>query len=397
MEKWVVQLGREHELCECELRQVASLHGAQVRSVGESLAEVTLGGEDCVPSVEPMMEALGGAIRAIAPMAEWTDGFEARFRDQRMFLPHGPWGVSALSPQLGSEREKVRQLVRGIVSEDSEAHGRELRAAPGSWEIVPTKVFEKGLAREGAEICLWRDGEGTVQLGTTRWVFSPEGFAFRDVKKPYRPQRRGLMPPKLARQMINMVRTGESGSILDPFCGSGVTLLEGLSLGLQVAGSDNRGEAISQTRKNLDWFLESNNGGSPESVLFLERMDVRQISTKLAPLSIDAVVAEGDLGPPIRGRLSRKAAVEFRPRLEQLYTAAFAEIRTVLKPGGRVSLAVPFWQPNEGDPIFLNLERKLRLIGYRPAILERGFEPITYRRKDQRVGRAIYVLESPEN
>jgi tRNA (guanine10-N2)-dimethyltransferase len=204
------------------------------------------------------------------------------------------------------------------------------------------------------------------------------------------------MPPKLARQMINLARTGESGSILDPFCGSGVTLLEGLSLGLKVAGSDNRDEAISQTRKNLAWFLESSNGGlQEENILFVERMDVRQLSAKLAPLSFDSIVAEGDLGPPIRGRLSRKAAVGFLPRLEQLYTAAFAEIRTVLKPGGRVSLAVPFWQPNQGDPIFLNLERKLRLIGYRPAILERGFEPITYRRKDQSVGRAIYVLESP--
>ena len=147
-------------------------------------------------------------------------------------------------------------------------------------------------------------------LGKTVWVFSPREFAYRDVEKPFRPQRRGMMPPKLARQMINLSRTLKTRKMLDPFCGSGVTLIEGLSLCLEVAGSDNRDAAIRQTRKNVDWFIESTRGIPPEKILFIDRLDARQLSSKLEPLSFDCVVAEGDLGPPLRGRLSRKAAME---------------------------------------------------------------------------------------
>lgn len=341
------------------------------------------------------LEGLGGVVRAIRPVEEWTDDLEARFVGGRLLFPQGNWAVSSLSPQLEREREAVRDWTRRILEENPGARGRELRPVPGETEVVPAKIWEARLAEKESELCLWRDWVGKVRLGTTVWVYSPEEFARRDVDKPFRPQRRGMMPPKLARQMVNLARTADTKKMLDPFCGSGVTLIEGLALGLEVAGSDNREEAVLQSRKNVDWFLKASAGIPPERALFIDCLDARQLSSKLEPLSFDAVIAEGDLGPAIRGRLSRKAAVGFLPRLEALYTAAFAEIRIVLKPGGRVCLAVPFWQPSEGDPIFLNLERRLRLIGYQPVLDEKGFDPILYRRKDQRVGRAIYLLESP--
>jgi tRNA G10 N-methylase Trm11 len=195
--------------------------------------------------------------------------------------------------------------------------------------------------------------------------------------------------------MINLARTPGAVHLLDPFCGSGVILLEALLLGFEAAGSDNRDEAIAQSIENLDWLLKAHPGQFAEKVIPPRRLDVRQLSSYLDPLSFDMVVGEGDLGPPIRGHLPRKTAFDYVKKLEPLYVTAFAEIRTILAPGRRVCLAVPFWQPTEGDPAFLNLARRLALAGYQPAIPERGFEPILYRRKDQRVGRALYVLESP--
>lgn len=389
------QLGRETELCAYELRNILAIHGFAAPTFGGALPHLQLD-PGSVGSLIDCCGVLGGCIRAIEEIGVFTEDFLFELEGGRHFLPQGAWCVSALDENLPAERERVRQAVKRLVKTEEGAHGREERPKPGQIEISPARVQELGFAQSGSEICLWPGKEGEVWVGVTRWVFDTQEFGDRDMKKPFRPQRRGLLPPKLARQMINLGRTSATWRMLDPFCGSGVTLMEGLGLGLQVAGSDNRDEAIRQTQKNLEWFLPKGGTESRSQVAFLERIDARQLSTKVDPLSFDLVVGEGDLGPPIQGRLSRKAAVEFSAHLEPLYTRAFAEIRILLKPKGRVSLAVPFWQPNEGDPIFINLERKLRTIGYGPVFAEKDFDPFLYRRKDQKVGRAIHVLESPD-
>jgi len=389
---YILQLGRETELCWEELRQAAFLVSAGVNRGEDALAELAL--DESVQAIASFCEQLGGVVRAIHPVGVWSDEVEDEFYRSPFIFPDGPWAVSCLCSGLEKQREQLRGIIRNFITHTPEAHGREERPAPGEVELVPTKVFEQRLHERESEVCLWRDNSGEIRIGRTVWVFSPMDYSGRDLGKPIRPRRRGLLPPKLARQMVNLARTHATRTLLDPFCGSGVILIEGLLLGLEVMGSDFREEALQQSRENLNWYateyMEPDKTHVP-----LQKVDVRMLSSHIEPLSFDAVVGEGDLGPPIRGGLSRKAAVGLAKSLERLYVTAFAEIRIVLKPGGRVCLAVPFWQPTEGDPIFINLQRRLALIGYQPVIPERGFDPIMYRRKDQRVGRAVYVLESP--
>ncbi len=400
MSGYLLQLGRESELCLAELRQTAHLQGFQVLEEGEGLASVE-GVEDHreAATIPAFCERLGGTIRAVRPLEEQPPATFPAVEGRGVIpLPRGPWAVSALSRGLAEERERLRAWIRQGIETDPEAHGREERPAPGEVEVVPAKVYHLLRERRGLEICLWRDSAGEVRLGQTEWVYSPDDFAERDVGKPHRPRRRGLLPPKLARQMVNLATHAGAARLLDPFCGAGAVLIEGMLLGFQVAGSDLREEALEQSRENLDWFLKrQHHDPAPDlaGYLFLKRFDARKLSGQIDPLSFDMVVGEGDLGPPIRGTLPRKAAVEHAKALEPLYVSAFAEIRTILKPGGRVCLAVPFWQPSVGEPIHLNLERRLALAGYVPVFKERGMRPILYRRKDQRVGRAIHVLESP--
>jgi tRNA G10 N-methylase Trm11 len=405
MATYLLQLGHEHELCWYEIRSLAALQPFQVGRSWHNLVEIV----SLLPdnSITLFLEQLGGTIRAIQPVAEWSPAWgNAPLEDllPDCLVPQGPWAVSALSPDLTQEREAVRTWIRHTIETNPLAHGREERVAPGQIEQAPTRVHQTGLLEKGIEICLWRNQEGKVWLGKTLWVFSSGDYAERDMGKPNRPQRRGLLPPKLARQMINLARKADTHLILDPFCGSGVLLLEGMELGLTVMGSDYREEALVQSRENLHWYLHGRGDLAVHKVvgvqaqgqaLPLQKIDVRTLSSHVTPLSVDAVVGEGDLGPPIHGHLGRKKAIEIAGSLNPLYVKAFAEIRIVLRPGGRVCLAVPFWQPTEGEPVFLNLKRLLPLIGYQPTFPEKGFAPILYRRPDQRVGRAIYVLESP--
>ena len=59
--------------------------------------------------------------------------------------------------------------------------------------------------------------------------------------KPYRDMRRGMLPPKLARSLVNLAIGAKSPSdmtILDPFCGTGTVLMEAMLLGTHVVGTD---------------------------------------------------------------------------------------------------------------------------------------------------------------
>ena len=123
-----------------------------------------------------------------------------------------------------------------------------------SYAVHKEKLLEKGNVEY---VCIplptgWAWG---VSIGVQK-AFD---FAARDMKKPIRDMKVGLMPPKLARIMINMTRD-ESGNlpakIYDPFCGMGTVLLEGMSLGLKVAGSDLSKKMVEATKKNTKWYFD---------------------------------------------------------------------------------------------------------------------------------------------
>lgn len=391
MARIVFQLGREWEICFFELRQVAATWGLKPEPLSDSLAEIR--DFPFHRGLASFCNQLGGTTRAIYCWDEDPPSFRENFQKGKVFLPKGPWAVSTLEEDLALQREEIRQFIKDLINDHPQARGREERTIPGDTQVVPSRVFQNVLQRGGAEVCLWREGS-EVRYGKTEWIFSPEEYADRDIGKPNRPRRRGLLPPKLARQMVNLARTPDMKTLLDPFCGSGVILIEGLALKLCVWGSDFRDEALDQSRENLEWF-RTGSTRNPELVKGLTRVDARQLSLSFRPLSFDAVVGEGDLGPPLRGPVPRKTAISLAKSLERLYIPTFAEIRTILKPGGRVCLAVPFWIPEEGDPIEVNLKRRLALMGYQPVLPDRGFDPLQYNRPGQRVGRALYVLESP--
>jgi tRNA (guanine10-N2)-dimethyltransferase len=71
-------------------------------------------------------------------------------------------------------------------------------------------------------------------------------------------QRPGLHPtatsPKLTRAGINLTGIKTGGSILDPFCGSGTTLIESSLMGLKVTGYDVDERLIKKCKANLKHY-----------------------------------------------------------------------------------------------------------------------------------------------
>lgn len=210
--------------------------------------------------------------------------------------------------------------------------------------------------------------DGTV--AHTVWVQDFESWNQRDYGRPAVEAHIGMLPPKVARMMVNL---SGGGKILDPFCGVGTILMEALVTGHQVVGNDNNPQQVERTKKNLAWL------GKTAEVMVA---DARQISEKLAPGTVDAVVTEPDLGP----NTGNKILPAIEKKLEDLYLASLEDWKKVLKRGGKVVIALPGFG---ADITFVkNLIDKIQSIGY---ILTAG--PFLYSREQAKVKRNICIFQ----
>ena len=149
------------------------------------------------------------------------------------------------------------------------------------------------------------------------------------------------------------------------------------------------------SRRNLEWFSKR---GSLEGRYRIRAGDSRDLSEFFKPFSIDAAATEPDLGPPLRRPLSFDRAKEAASGLKDLYARVLAELRIVLKPGGRCTFITPIFATDRG-PFPVNIERDLTVIGYRtwkPAWKVKGgegYNELVHRRPGQKVERRIHLLE----
>lgn len=146
--------------------------------------------------------------------------------------------------------------------------------------------------------------------------------------------------------------------MLDPFCGVGTIIAEGLMVGAKVIGSDGDPLQVQRTQKNLDWLANEYSVSSSKFKVFKE--DARMVSTKVPAGSIDAIVTEPDLGPNVP--YTRTPADRVNARLQELYLACLQDWQKVLTPGGRIVMVLP---SQEGQNSSVNsVIDKAKIMGY---------------------------------
>lgn len=297
--------------------------------------------------------------------------------------------------------KNVGMEVKGrIVGEGRSARWVKNQDGPTLSSVV---VSKNKMIEEGAEFCLLARG-GVARLGVTVVVQPFEEFSRVDFGRPDRDTLQGMLPPKLARMMVNFagVASPKDARLLDPFCGSGTVLTEALRLGFgAVVGSDKNPDAVGATVKNLDWII-GHGGVDPQAGRETLVADARKIGSQLAPKSVDAVVTEPFLGPPLRGGERRGDLQRTLGELQMLYRDSLASWRTCLKPDAPIIVAFPSYvieEERHGVRV-----KEFEALGYRvepllPAsVLARLGVPETknrgllYGRGDQRVWRDIVRL-----
>ena len=213
-----------------------------------------------------------------------------------------------------------------------------------------------------------------IVLGRTLEVQDYKNFSKRDYGRPERDHKSGMLPPKVARMMVNIANPQPGELIVDPFCGSGTVLQEASLLGHEhVRGSDLSSKAIEDSFANLEWLELPH--------IDVQKCDVRNLSSIFSPASINCIVAEGYLGPT-----RPKKTDKVHRQMRKLYLEAFAELPKVLAPGARVVLGVPAWQRYDRLQT-LDIETELASLGFTAF-----HAPVIYGRSHAKVVRQILCL-----
>jgi len=298
---------------------------------------------------------------------------------QKIFFGFSAYEVSELNIKKISLNIKRKLKKQGIKSRWVDS-----RAGKLSSVVVKTN---KLLSERGAEIVLMPRAD-KILIGRTSTVQPFAKLSKRDYGRPVRNPHSGMLPPKLARMMLNLGVLDLESSVLDPFCGSGTVLSEALLLGCKkIIGIDKSQSAILATRKNLAW-LDKNY----QADLFCH--DVRSLSQKIKPGSISAIVTEPFLGPPLTGKESDSKIKEIILKLEDLYLKSFQQFTNILKPKAKVVIVFPRIFEHK-----IEILDQIKGLGFdfdkkiQDLYNDKKRHSFLYSRKGQKLKREIFVYE----
>ncbi|MCX6743610.1 MAG: RsmD family RNA methyltransferase [Candidatus Parcubacteria bacterium] len=337
---------------------------------------------------------LGGTVKIgkILDKIDSLENFEEKFfelvnfGDGKVFFG---FSLYQLDPKVHLKKHQKELLpvameIKRILREEKNINSRYVVSK--ELELSSVIVKKNKLLQNGAEICFLIK-ENEILVGQTLAVQAFEEFGARDFTRPSRDQVSGMLPPKLARIMINLAQVKEDAQILDPFCGSGTLLQEALILGYQnIIGSDQSPKAIADTHNNLAWLKEKYQLNTNNVRVF--NLPVEEMSQEIKPNSIEAIITEPFLGPPIKGNENISQIESIIKELDALYLQAFNEFQISLKKQGKIVIIFPVFN-------LRNINTKLTILN---KIEQMGFkklnkEELMYFRPNQLIWREIIIFE----
>lgn len=279
-----------------------------------------------------------------------------------------------------------------------------------SLALASVVVTNNLLIEKGAEICILA-GHETLYTCKTLRVQDFEDYGRRDYQRPARDDKAGMIPPKVAQSMLNLAKTSPGEVLLDPFCGVGTLVQEGILIGSRMLGTDKSKIAIINSEKNLEWFR--NRYKIPKGKYHVEVSEAQQVSKIVEMLAqtgvfktIHGIVTEGYLGPMYTSFPSPAEVKANFEELSKLWEESLKNFATFLPKGSRVVFCVPAYKKDRlsyilfpsldfagplgytaVDVIPQAISKKLKFL----RITERG--TVIYDRKDQIVAREIVILE----
>ncbi|MFA5060855.1 MAG: DNA methyltransferase [Candidatus Pacearchaeota archaeon] len=196
----------------------------------------------------------------------------------------------------------------------------------------------------------------------------------RDMEKPFRREELAISP-RLAKILINLSGAKEGEILLDPFCGVGAILLEGLSKNMNVIGIDKDRGAIENALKNVEWL-------SKNYLIKRKYTLLNQDSGKINNLNFNAVATETPLGELLKKKPSNEEAKKAIETFERRIIPVLKRISQIKKKEVKIAVTFPIIRSFKPDEKQIAEECNLKI----------AVNPIIEFRPDQYISREILVF-----
>lgn len=258
--------------------------------------------------------------------------------------------------------------------------------------LSPAAVDKLNLTQEGYDFVFGIVGQ-TVYIGRTTHVQDATAWSTRDYGRPFRDARTGMLPPKLARLMVNLGCKGKNlheVTLLDPFCGGGTVLMEAALLGVKnLIGSDIDGRQVAGSTENMDWMVAQRmiTQQTREQVK-LFTVPAQKIREHLKDATVNVIVSEGYLGNPLQGNEPLTFLNRQKQEIEQLWHESLKACAPLQSAG---DLAICIWPSyvTQTSTVSIDLSARLAEVGYKKI----NTTSLVYGRAEQHVKRQVVILE----
>lgn len=367
MADYLFTLGRQPEISRAEIKALFAQKKAKytLKMLDNTSARLNTAGLDAAD----LIRILGGTIKISAAIPIQKNPPETIVRHLRSAQPEGKIVFSLRAP----DGKKITQQIK----KELKKNGRSARYV----EIKNTaSILHNRLVKKQGDFTIV-DG----RLFVTRAVQPIEEFSRLDFDRPASDAKSGMLPPKLARIMLNLAQIDATAVILDPFCGSGTILMQAAAMGFtNLIGADISKKAVQDTQTNLEWQAMGRKINYRLMVAAAGQLD-----KTLKKNTIDAIVSEPYLGVSLRGRENKVYLMAQSRKLGELYADAFQTFHKILKPNGVVIFIIPAFKFNQ-EWINIDCLENIEKIGFQIEPLSDVAPCLRYWRPGQKLARQIW-------
>lgn len=385
---YITILGRQPALGVAELE---SLYGDNVQWYSDKAALISTDSFD--------FERLGGSQKAGKAVLELRGG--SWFSISRRIVEHytKQWKDANHKITLGLSVYGFDVLPRDIqktgliIKKTLRNNGVSVRLIPNAEPALNTATSHHnklGLSLSHVELLIVRASNGRVIVAESIGAQNITALASRDQSRPRTDAFVGMLPPKLARMMINLSGVTAPTIVFDPFCGTGTVLQEALLLGYSVQGSDLSQKMVDYSQENINWLIERYRLSDYTRTIY--QADATSYQWPEAS-TVGAIVCESYLGQPFSAPPSPAKLHEVRDNCNHIISSFLRNIHAQIAPGTPLVVAIPAWRDTQGNFTHLPLTTNLTRLGYtRKTFTHVRDEQLLYYRESQVVAREILVL-----
>lgn len=356
-----------------------------------------LAGQFAFVDADLAIDELGGVVKTAVHLTTFSSNnpqkaFDYCRRELPKQLDHIPEGKLKLGVSLYGFDMPVAKINANALSLKKAVKnaGRSVRVVPNTTpDLSSAQTYHNKLADElGMELIFIKNGNETV-IAQVTGVQNIDAYAARDQARPKTDAFVGMLPPKLALSMVNMAAGSlENGTILDPFCGTGVVLQEASLRGFNVYGTDLSEKMVDYSLANLKWATEKYHLDVDITIHHGDAIETKWDG------DIDAVASESYLGQPFSAPPSAEKLTQVRGICNEIISKFLLNLASQTKAGTTVCLAVPAWRDLAGYTTYLPLIPQLEELGYEFIPFKHvDNKRLLYYREDQVVARQLLVLK----